>query len=36
MYYQFKAVSFREKTGERTAISATEDLRGVFYYVSNP
>ena len=36
MYYQFKALSFREKTGERTAISATEDLRGVFYYESNP
>jgi hypothetical protein len=36
MYYQFKALSFREQGGTRTAISATEDLRGVFYYESNP
>lgn len=32
MYYQFKVRSFREKNNERTYISATEDLRGVFYY----
>ena len=32
MYYQFRALSFREKNGERTAISSTEDLKGVFYY----
>ena len=31
MFYQFRITSFREKTGERTAISTTEDLRGVFY-----
>jgi hypothetical protein len=36
MYYQFKALSYREQSGTRTAISATEDLRGVFYYESNP
>lgn len=36
MYYQFKALSFREQGGTRTAISSTEDLRGVFYYESNP
>ena len=36
MYYQFKAISFRDKTGARTAISTTEDLKGVFYYLSNP
>ncbi len=31
-YYQFRAVSFREpkKSGSRTYISATEDLKGVF------
>jgi len=34
MYYQFKALSFREKTGQRTAISSTEDLKGVFYFHS--
>ncbi|MBN2498972.1 MAG: carboxypeptidase regulatory-like domain-containing protein [Deltaproteobacteria bacterium] len=36
MYYQFHAISFRERTGERTAISATEDLLGVFTYQNNP
>jgi hypothetical protein len=36
MFYQFKALSFREQGGQRTAISATEDLRGVFYYSNNP
>ena len=33
MFYQFRATSFREKTGVRTAISTTEDLKGVFYYI---
>ena len=34
MYYQFRAVSFRGKDlADRTFISATEDLRGVFYYM---
>ena len=32
MYYQFRVLSFREKKGDRTYISATEDLRGVFYF----
>ncbi len=36
MFYQFKALSFREQTASRTAISATEDLRGVFFYSNNP
>ena len=32
MYYQFRASSWREKpSGEQTAISATEDLKGVFF-----
>ncbi|MBC8070825.1 MAG: hypothetical protein IAG13_21035, partial [Deltaproteobacteria bacterium] len=30
MYYQFRATSFRGDDDERTAISRTEDLRGVF------
>lgn len=30
MLYQFRAVSYRESTGKRTYISATEDLKGVF------
>jgi hypothetical protein len=34
MFYQFRATSFREKTGDRTAISTTEDLKGVFYYLA--
>ena len=34
MFYQFRVISFREQSGERTAISATEDLRGVFFYLS--
>jgi hypothetical protein len=31
-YYQFRAVSYRQKKGSemRTYISATEDLKGVF------
>ena len=33
MFYQFRATSFREKNGLRTAISTTEDLRGVFFYL---
>ena len=33
MFYQFRTTSFREKNGERTAISTTEDLAGVFYYL---
>jgi len=34
MFYQFRATSFREKTGQETAISATEDLMGVFQFVT--
>jgi len=30
MIYQFRATSFRERTEVRTAISTTEDLKGVF------
>ena len=30
MFYQFRATSFRDKLGVRTAISTTEDLKGVF------
>jgi hypothetical protein len=33
MFYQFRATSFRAKTGEETAISTTEDLMGVFQCV---
>jgi hypothetical protein len=33
MFYQFRVTSFRERSGERTAISATEDLKGVFFYL---
>jgi hypothetical protein len=33
MFYQFRTTSFRENTGTRTAISTTEDLKGVFYYL---
>jgi len=36
MFYQFRVTSFREKTGDRTAISSTEDLKGVFQYVVIP
>jgi hypothetical protein len=35
MFYQFKATSFRERNNVRTAISTTEGLRGVFYYLGN-
>ncbi len=31
MFYQFRAWSWRDKKGAQTFISATEDLRGVFY-----
>ncbi len=30
MLYQFRVLSYRDKSGERSYISATEDLRGVF------
>ena len=33
MFYQFRVKSFRERNAPRTAISATEGLRGVFYYL---
>ena len=33
LFYQFRAMSFRDKTGGRTAISSTEDLTGVFQFV---
>ncbi len=32
MFYQFRATSFRDQGGARTAISSTEDLTGVFFY----
>ena len=35
MFYQFKVTSFRERNGPRTAISTTEGLRGVYYYLGN-
>lgn len=31
MFYQFRVESFRERNGQRSAISATEDLEGVFF-----
>lgn len=33
MFYQFRATSFREVNEQRTAISITEDLKGVFFYL---
>ena len=36
MFYQFRATSFREKLGDRTPISTTEDLKGVFQYLPLP
>jgi hypothetical protein len=33
MFYQFRATSLRDKNGVLTAISSTEDLVGVFYYL---
>jgi len=34
MFYQFRVTSFRERSGSRSAISATEDLKGVFYFLN--
>ena len=34
LYYQFRATSFRDKNGVRTAISSTEDLTGVFQFLA--
>ena len=34
MFYQFRATSFREHNGNRSAISTTEDLEGVFYFLA--
>jgi len=31
IFYQFRVESFRERSGGRSAISATEDLKGVFF-----
>ena len=36
MFYQFRITSFRERDLDRTAISTTEDLKGVFFYLSVP
>ena len=36
MYYQFRVTSFRENAGGATAISRTEDLRGVFVFGEEP
>jgi hypothetical protein len=36
MFYQFRATSFRDKQEGRTAISTTEDLKGVFQYSEAP
>jgi hypothetical protein len=33
LFYQFRVTSFRTPGGDRTNISTTEDLRGVFYYL---
>jgi hypothetical protein len=32
MYYQFRVISFKDTKDGRTYISATEDLKGVFFY----
>jgi len=32
MLYQFRVTSFRDRNGKATAISRSEDLRGVFEY----
>jgi hypothetical protein len=32
MVYQFRVTSFRERSGVTTAISKSEDLRGVFEF----
>ncbi len=34
MFYQFRTRSFRDKSGVRTSISSTEDLKGVFFYLA--
>ena len=34
MFYQFRTSSFRERSGTRTDISITEDLTGVFFYLT--
>ena len=34
LFYQFRATSFRERSGVRTAISRTEDLKGVFQFLA--
>jgi len=34
MFYQFRITSFRERNAPRTAISTTEDLKGVFYFLN--
>ncbi|MDO8632575.1 MAG: hypothetical protein Q7R41_19000, partial [Phycisphaerales bacterium] len=34
MFYQFRVTSFRERSGSRSAISTTEDLKGVFFYLT--
>lgn len=36
MFYQFRATSFRDRLGDRTAISSTEDLAGVFQFLISP
>jgi hypothetical protein len=36
MYYQFRVLSFRDTTNAgRVAISTTEDLKGVFFYLGD-
>jgi hypothetical protein len=34
MFYQFRVTSFRDTNNGRSAISQTEDLKGVFYYLN--
>lgn len=34
-FYQFRVTSFRDRQGGRSNISASEDLRGVFYFVAD-
>ncbi|RMD58804.1 hypothetical protein D6833_12415 [Candidatus Parcubacteria bacterium] len=36
MFYQFKAYSCCDKSGQKTYISTTEDLKGVFFYEPTP
>lgn len=35
MFYQFRATSFRDRNGVRSAISSTEDLTGVFFFLGH-